>query len=62
MNKSVSEKLDEGWRMMCPEKHHTLEDQVGPTVYCEQCNCAYRYDDLIDKVELDNSGQDYQLF
>jgi len=52
MNKSVSEKLDEGWRMMCPEKHHTLEDQVGPTVYCEQCNCAYRYDDLVDKIEL----------
>jgi hypothetical protein len=37
--------------MMCPEHHHQLYAQVGPTVYCEECNHAYRYGDLIDKKE-----------
>jgi hypothetical protein len=54
--KSLSEKLEEPYRMMCPEHHHQLQKKVGPTVYCEQCAHAYRGEDLIDKKET-QSGQ-----
>jgi hypothetical protein len=46
---SMSEKLADQWRMTCPDGHHKLNDMEGPTVYCEGCGHAYRYDDLIDK-------------
>jgi hypothetical protein len=45
-----SEKLEDGWRMVCPEGHHDLEDKKGPTVFCRTCYHAYRSEDLIDKV------------
>ena len=51
MSESVTEKLEETWRMMCPQHHHDLVDQQGPTVYCRGCGHAYRYADLIDKAE-----------
>ncbi|MBX0325572.1 hypothetical protein EGH21_21340 [Halomicroarcula sp. F13] len=51
MSESVDEKLGDLWRMMCPQHHHQLQDQQGPTVYCKRCNHAYRYEDLIDKEE-----------
>lgn len=51
MTEPVSEKLDDQWRMRCPEGHPYLRDQSGPTVYCEECNSAYRYEDLIDGKE-----------
>lgn len=48
-DRSTGDKLEDQWRMMCPEHHHQLRDQQGPTVYCKRCNCAYRYEDLVDK-------------
>jgi len=54
MSESMSEKLADPWRVMCPQHHHDLVDQDGPTVYCQGCGHAYRYEDLIDKEERES--------
>ena len=61
MDESVGEKLAEEWRMICPEHHHQLQDQQGPTVYCSRCNSAYRYADLIDTKAVGGATLDDRL-
>jgi len=50
-NETFREKLDEPYRLMCPNKHHQLHEQGGRTVYCDQCSHAWRYEDIIDKKQ-----------
>jgi len=53
---AIERQLDEDWRMVCPKHHHRLQRQAGPTVYCEGCGHAYRYEDLIDKRQTENQA------
>jgi len=48
---SLVEKLDDPYRMMCPERHHQLYERFDPTVYCDECGHSYRPEDLIDKTQ-----------
>jgi hypothetical protein len=56
-DESVARKLDDQWRMACPNGHHRLDDMHGPTAYCEGCGHAYRYEELVDKKARDSECQ-----
>ena len=44
----IHRKLDQRWRMRCPEGHADLRDTQGPTVYCRSWGASYGYGVLLD--------------
>lgn len=45
------EKLDDPYRMACPEGHTTLVPNARKrTVQCRTCNRSYAYEQLVDKA------------
>lgn len=47
--RETRQKLQQEWRMSCPEGHTQLNLMMVPTVYCIECKCAYDYEDLVDR-------------
>lgn len=54
---TLHEKLQDPYRMRCPEGHAQISERVvsetKPTVYCEGCSMAYRVAELVDAREYE---------
>ena len=51
-DESLQEKLNDPYRVRCPQGHARIGERVisktKPTIYCEECAMAYRFEELID--------------
>ncbi|MFB6150187.1 MAG: hypothetical protein ABEJ40_00125 [Haloarculaceae archaeon] len=61
---TLREKLDDPYRVRCPEGHAQITERVvsktTPTVYCEECGAAYRFEELVDMRALSNPGEAFE--
>jgi hypothetical protein len=54
-DESLREKLEDPYRMRCPEGHAQVAvdglSKTKPTIHCEECRMSYRFEELIDMQE-----------